>query len=131
MDNASSIPSTKKSILIAEDDDTTAELLVRALGGIYAVNRAADGVDALLELRRGPLPALLLLDVNMPRLDGYAVARRLREMPGGVKVPIIFLSAMGDAMNIVKGIQHGARHYLTKPFLVSDLLTKIRRILDA
>jgi DNA-binding response OmpR family regulator len=117
----------KKRILIVEDDDAIALLLQRLLKTEYDVGRATDGVEALAALRLGPLPSLLLLDVNMPKLDGFSVARNLRSMKGGARVPIIFMTGLDGAMDVIKGIQHGAKHYVTKPFQPLDLLAKIKK----
>jgi DNA-binding response OmpR family regulator len=128
-----SAPSTsdgkdKKRILVAEDDETIATMLVRILSVRYEVHRAQDGKQALAIADR-IRPNLVLLDVMMPGLDGYATAQQIRMIPTLKNVSIIFLTAKGGAMDVVKGIQAGARFYVTKPFKMDDLLAKVRKAL--
>jgi DNA-binding response OmpR family regulator len=118
----------KKRILVAEDDESIATMLVRVLTTKYEVHRAVDGREAVA-LAQKVQPQLLLLDVMMPGLDGYAAAQQMRLLPGLGNVPIIFLTAKGGAMDVVKGIQSGARFYVTKPFKMDDLLGKVRKAL--
>ena len=74
-------------------------------------------------------PNLILLDVMMPGLDGYTTAQQIRLIPSLKTVSIIFLTAKGAAMDVVKGIQVGARFYVTKPFKMDDLLGKVKKAL--
>lgn len=120
--------SAKRRILIAEDDDEIAALLLRLLRDDYDVSRAHDGHEALVLASRTQ-PDLLLFDIMMPGLDGLQVSRYARELQGLEKVPIIFLTAKDQPYDIVRGIQHGARHYITKPFKLSDVRAKIAKIL--
>ena len=118
----------KKRILIAEDDESIAAMLVKILGVRYEVHRAQDGKQALALADR-VRPNLILLDVMMPGLDGYAAAHQIRLIPALKNVAIIFLTAKGGPMDVVKGIQAGARFYVTKPFKMDDLLSKVRKAL--
>jgi DNA-binding response OmpR family regulator len=118
----------KKRILVAEDDDSIATMLVRILSVRYEVHRAQDGKQALALADR-IRPNLILLDVMMPGLDGYTAAQQIRLLPTLKNVSIIFLTAKGGAMDVVKGIQAGARFYVTKPFKMDDLLAKVRKAL--
>jgi CheY-like chemotaxis protein len=120
-------PTNKKTILIADDDDATGRLLATILRAEYNVTRVTDGLSAIVRLQQFALPSLLLLDVNMPKLDGFAVARAVRALPGGAKIPILFLSANAAPQQLIKAIQHGARHFIAKPFDRSDLLLKIKK----
>lgn len=113
---------------MAEDDESIATMLVRVLSPKYEVHRAMDGRQAVA-LAEKVKPQLLMLDVMMPGLDGYAAAQQMRLLPGLNSVPIIFLTAKGGAMDVVKGIQSGARFYVTKPFKMDDLLGKVRKAL--
>lgn len=88
---------------------------------------ASDGHQALSLATKKP--HLLLLDVMMPGLDGLAVARQVRELPGMKTVPIIFLTAKDGPHDVIKGIQSGARHYITKPFKIDDVVAKVKKIL--
>lgn len=119
----------KKRILIAEDDRAIAEMLARALRDTYDVAVAPDGPGAVAILSHKPLPDLVVLDLMMPGIDGFGVAERLKILHPQHKVPIIFLTARSAPQDVISGIQHGARHYITKPFKLSDVLAKIKGIL--
>ena len=121
---------TRKRILVAEDDPSIATMIVRALSNEHEVVLARDGHEAV-SLASRQAPQLLLLDVMMPGLDGLSVARQVRALPGLRNVPIIFLTAKDGSMDVIKGIQHGARHYITKPFKLDDLRAKIKKTLGS
>ena len=127
MSGAPSAPTTRKRIVIAEDDQSIAEMLVKVLSPHYDVTLARNGTEALAYALTQPTPALLLLDVMMPGLDGHAVAKEVKKAPQLKNVPIIFLTAKGGAADVIKGIQSGARHYITKPFKLDDVLTKVKK----
>ena len=118
-----------KVILVVEDDASVRALLVRALGISYTVLEAPDGLAAMELLRKGANPDLIVCDVMMPRMNGYALARLLKADPVMKVIPIVFLTARGSAKDIVEGINAGARHYIAKPFSVRDVLDKIGKIL--
>jgi len=118
----------KKRVLVVEDDDSIGTMITKMLGKAYEVERASDGTQGLAAATRF-LPQLVVLDVMMPGIDGYATAQRLRAVPALKNVAIIFLTAKGGPMDVVKGIQAGARFYLTKPFKMDELLTKVRKAL--
>ena len=118
----------RKRILLAEDDPSIADMLVRILSVRYEVHRTADGREAVAVGER-VLPNLAVLDVMMPGQDGYATALQLRALPALKNLPIIFLTAKGGPMDVVKGIQSGARFYVTKPFKMDDLLGKVKKAL--
>lgn len=119
---------TKKHILIAEDDDEIAGLLIHVLKIDYDVSWARDGHEALAMAGQRQ-PDLLLFDIMMPGLDGFQVSRFVRKIEGLQAVPIIFLTAKDEPQDIIKGIQHGARHYVAKPFKLSDVKSKVDKIL--
>lgn len=116
----------RKRILVAEDDATIRSILERVLSAEFDLTVVSDGNAAWSKARESP-PHLLLLDVMMPGLDGLEVARRARAVPALKRVPIIFLTAKDRSIDVIQGIQHGARHYITKPFKIDDLLQKIRK----
>jgi len=118
----------RKRILVAEDDPSIATMIVRALSAEYEVVLARDGHEAV-SIASHQAPQLLLLDVMMPGMDGLTAARQVRALPGLGNVPIIFLTAKDSSMDVIKGIQHGARHYMTKPFKLDDLRSKIKKTL--
>ena len=92
----------------------------------YEVMEAADGLQAselLGKLTRHP--SLLICDVMMPSIDGFSLAKLVRAKKELSSMPIIFLTAKTNPLDVVKGIQAGARHYVTKPFSVKELLAKV------
>ena len=121
-------PKVKKRVLVADDDPTISRLLERVLTREFDVVSASDGSGALA-LASQIKPHLLILDVMMPGLDGFQVAGRVRQIPELRSVPIIFLTARDGPLDTIKGIQAGARHYMTKPFKIDDLLSKVKKIL--
>ena len=116
----------KTTILTADDDPQLLRLVSRnlQLDG-YDVLTAADGQQAL-ELIEARSPDLVLLDVMMPRLDGFSVCQRVREFSS---VPIIILTARGNDQDKIRGLDLGADDYLTKPFSVDELLARVRAVL--
>jgi DNA-binding response OmpR family regulator len=118
-----------KRVLVLEDDPTLRHLLVHALGADYAVHEASDGLAGLQLLRQIAVPDLIICDVMMPHIDGFAFARRIRERKALARVPLIFLTARTDAPSIVEGINAGARHYIKKPFKIEELLERARQLL--
>jgi two-component system OmpR family response regulator len=126
--SASAGQEAKKRVLVVEDDDSIAMMLVKMLSQKYEVERGRDGNEGLAIADRFR-PQLVILDVMMPGLDGYGVAQRLRLVPTLKNVAIIFLTAKGGPMDVVKGIQSGARFYVSKPFKMDDLLQKVKKAL--
>lgn len=125
----SGAPATRRRIVIAEDDPAIAAMLHKVLSPLYDVVVAHDGKTALSLATQTPRPALLMLDVMMPGLDGHGVAAEMKKHPELKAVPIIFLTAKSSATDVIKGIQSGARHYITKPFKIDDVLTKVKKAL--
>ena len=114
------------TILVVDDEAPVLHTLKRNLSGHgYEVLTAADGVEALACVEENR-PDLMLLDLNMPRLSGLEVCRRLRKWN---QMPIIVLSARGDEQQKVEALDLGADDYLTKPFGMSELLARIRAAL--
>ncbi|MFM2032414.1 MAG: hypothetical protein RLZZ297_1179 [Chloroflexota bacterium] len=115
-----------QTILLVEDDATLAEALQYNLEREgYQVLTAGDGMTAL-EIARRDAPDLLVLDVMLPRLDGFSVCRMLRKES---TVPILMLTARQDEVDRIAGLELGADDYLTKPFSVGELMARIRAIL--
>jgi DNA-binding response OmpR family regulator len=120
------MPGKKTTIVVADDDAQLLRLVARnlELEG-YAALTASDGQQAL-ELIESKAPDLVLLDVMMPRLDGFTVCHRVREFSS---VPIIIVTARGQDQDKVRGLDLGADDYLTKPFSVDELLARVRAVL--
>jgi two-component system, OmpR family, response regulator RpaA len=117
------------NILVIEDDEIVARTIERCLrGGEYRVRLAGSGVEGLRAARRD-LPDLIILDVIMPGMDGYAVCREMRADPLLSDVPILFLTARTKDEDKITGFTAGADDYLGKPFNVDELILRIRAIL--
>lgn len=120
---------TRKTILVVEDDDALRELVVRTLSRDYDVVSAKDGLEAS-ELLDEHTFDLLISDVMMPKVDGFSLARVLRSLGGERETPpIIFLTAKADAESVARGIALGAVHYIQKPFKLTELLSRVARVL--
>jgi len=115
-----------KKILIIEDDDNIAELLRLYLekdGFVTAI--AGNGAIGVAEFERF-VPDLVLLDIMMPVLDGWGVCREIRAVSN---VPIIMLTAKGDTMDKVTGLEMGADDYIVKPFEIGELIARIHAVM--
>ncbi|MGF1509929.1 MAG: response regulator transcription factor [Myxococcota bacterium] len=116
-----------ESVLVVEDDPNIARGLQRILQlEGFSVGVAADGETAL-EWAVDRRPDLVLLDVMLPRLNGFEVLRELRRME--VHVPVIMVTAKGEELDVVRGLDLGADDYLTKPFAVAELTARVRAVL--
>ena len=111
-------------ILLVEDERDAARMLSKGLREqTYAVDVAYDGEEALEKAGVNTYD-LLVLDVMLPKLDGFEVCRQLREQ--GARVPILLLTARGGVTDRITGLDRGADDYLTKPFDFGELLARIR-----
>ncbi|MCP8889829.1 response regulator transcription factor [Sphingomonas faeni] len=118
-----------RTILVVDDDPHIRQLLVFAFdkAGLGAIE-AADG-EAALALVATHVPDLVVLDINMPRMDGLEVCRRLRGGEGGADIPILFLSSRDDEIDRVLGIELGADDYVVKPFSPREVVARVMAIL--
>jgi DNA-binding response OmpR family regulator len=116
-------------VLAADDDEDILELIVfRLERSGYAVLQAHDGAEAL-ELARTARPDLAVLDVMMPKIDGFELTRRLREDEATNKMPIILLTARSHEADIQRGFDAGADDYIRKPFSPQELRSRVQAIL--
>jgi DNA-binding response OmpR family regulator len=123
------VAETTQLILVADDDDDVRELVVFRLERAgYEVVTAADGEEAL-ELARRRRPDLCVLDVMMPRLDGFEVTRLLRETDGLSDVPILLLTASVQEAAVAEGMEAGADEYVNKPFSPQELVERVSAVL--
>lgn len=126
MPTAVEAPLSKKSVLVVEDEENLLEALRYNLEREgYQVHTAADGGDGL-ELARKLNPSLVLLDIMLPTLDGFEVCRILRRES---EVPILILTAKGEEVDRVVGLELGADDYITKPFSIRELIARVRNTL--
>jgi DNA-binding response OmpR family regulator len=117
-------------ILVADDERDIRDLISITLEFAgHQVITAANGEEAVIEAKKIK-PDLILLDVRMPRVDGYEACRQIKEDPNLKEVPVIFLSAKGQNSEISKGLEVGADEYILKPFSPVDLTNKINQILS-
>jgi two-component system OmpR family response regulator len=118
-----------RTILVVDDDPHIRQLLVFAFdkAGLGAIE-AADG-EAALALVEVHAPDLVVLDINMPRMDGLEVCRRLRGGEGRADIPILFLSSRDDELDRVLGIELGADDYVVKPFSPREVVARVMAIL--
>lgn len=113
-------------ILIVDDNPTNLSVLSQMLKSAnYKVRMAVDGEDALAQINRAH-PELILLDVQMPKIDGFEACRRLQADPATQGIPIIFTTALADRDNKLKGLALGAVDYVTKPFEPAEVLARVK-----
>ncbi len=114
-----------RTVLLVEDEQELATVVTRELGQAgYRVLTAADGVEALA-VAASARPDLVLLDWMLPRMDGLEVLRRLRQ---GSAVPVVMLTARGEEVDRVVGLELGADDYVTKPFSLRELVARVGAI---
>jgi two-component system OmpR family response regulator len=117
----------RRRILVVEDDPMIRELIATRLDlGGYQVFEAADGFQGLASLSE-VRPAALILDINMPRLDGFGVLTKMRET--GMTTPTMVLTARNQPDDVRTAISLGARDFLAKPFRDEMLLSRVARLL--
>ncbi|MGA7096897.1 MAG: response regulator transcription factor [Acidimicrobiia bacterium] len=120
-------PQYVADVLVVDDEETLSELVSSALRFAgYSVRTETNGFDALRSIKT-ELPDLIVLDVNMPELDGFEVCRRLRR--DGIQTPVIFLTARDDIDDLRTGFRQGGDDYLTKPFSLEELGLRIEALL--
>ena len=116
-------------IVAVDDNPVVTQLIAAVLGQAgYDVEVLSTGAEALISLQRNP-PDLLLLDLQMPGLDGLEVLRIMREQRVCNGMPVLVLTAESDSHYVARAREQGAAGYLLKPFRAQDLSAKVRRIL--
>ena len=119
----------RKRVLVVEDDPDIVELLVYNLSEAqYEVRAVSTGEEALASVK-GFLPAVLILDLMLPGMNGLEVCRRLKDTPATAGIPIVMLTAKGEEPDIVIGLELGADDYITKPFSPRVLVARIKAVL--
>jgi CheY-like chemotaxis protein len=117
-----------KAVLVVDDDPATRTVLARALEGRFAVYEAADGLAAMELAPRIPNLVLLVSDVNMPRLDGFSLARVMKGHPLLKRVSIVFVTSRRSPQDQMQAMSIGARHIVTKPFNAVELAAKLEKM---
>jgi DNA-binding response OmpR family regulator len=120
---------TAKILVVDDEPDVQSLLNLMLVSQGYTVVTASDGQEAL-EKARSENPDLILLDVMLPRLDGYKVARMLKFDENFSHIPIIMLTAKVQEKDKQTGLETGADDYITKPFDTAALLLKVKEILE-
>jgi signal transduction histidine kinase len=120
------IDSSSSFVLIVDDNPTNLSILSKTLKSAnYKVRMAVDGEEALAMVAYAH-PDLILLDVQMPKIDGFETCRRLQADPATQGIPVIFMTALADTENKVEGLSLGAVDYITKPFEPQEVLARVR-----
>jgi len=126
----------KQSVLIVDDAPENIKIIGKLLNSDYIIRAATNGEEALKIAMSDTPPDLILLDVEMPEMNGYEVCRKLKESPATESIPVIFLTAKTESDDIVKGFHSGAVDYVTKPYKSVELNArvqthlKLKRIMD-
>lgn len=117
--------------LVVDDDRAISSLLefIFQREG-YAVDVLHDGMQAeeLISANQAP-PDVVILDIMLPRVDGFALLRKIRQVPIWKDVPVLMLSALGDEQNVVRALDLGANDYVQKPFQPEELKARVRRLI--
>jgi DNA-binding response OmpR family regulator len=117
-------------ILVVDDTPENLHLLITMLNGCgYSVRPALSGELALTSARNSS-PDIILLDIMMPEMDGYEVCQHLKSDPLTCDIPVIFLSALGEAVDKVKAFNVGGIDYITKPFFLEEVMSRIETQLE-
>ncbi|AGA31886.1 Response regulator containing a CheY-like receiver domain and an HD-GYP domain [Thioalkalivibrio nitratireducens DSM 14787] len=119
-------PDAENGILVVDDNPDNLRLIVNVLQQAGLGVRVAPGGRLALESVVERRPALILLDIRMPDLDGFEVCRRLKEDPATADIPVIFLSALREPEDKLQGFAAGAVDYITKPFVAEEVLVRVK-----
>ena len=117
-------------VLLVDDDRFSLDVLVEALQGHHQLSTALDGESALRSIAKNQ-PDLVLLDLMMPRMDGYTVCKHLRADPATRDLPVIFLSGLDEVSSKARGFEAGGTDYVTKPFEAVEVRARVRSLLKA
>jgi CheY-like chemotaxis protein len=117
-------------ILVVEDDADLLVMIKTMLAAVGEITLARDGQEALDLLKNGFRPDVIVTDLMMPRMDGLTLAKTLKGDPNVGNIPLVMLTAKSGPMDMITGINAGARHYVTKPFKAADLIEKVKKALN-
>lgn len=119
----------KPLVLVVDDDPGARMVLERLLGAEGLAVMTADSGPAALDRMAERTPDLVLLDVVMPGLDGFEVCRQLKDHPGTRLIPVVLVTGLGNTDDRVRGIEVGADDFLSKPYVVAELIARVRALL--
>jgi len=129
METSASPAESQRHALLVDDDAVISALLdfiLKREG--YRVDIFKDGLAASEHIARAPAPAVAVLDIMLPRVDGFELLREIRARPDWTRVPVLMLSSRGDEQNIVRALDAGASDYVLKPFQPEELKARLRRL---
>lgn len=118
----------KQKILIVDDEPGVRSIVSRILVEEYIVLEAADGEEAI-DIAKGQQPSLVLMDLIMPKMDGYTACSRIKSDQATKGIKVVILTAIGNELNKKYADEMGADGYITKPFTPETLLEDMRRLL--
>ncbi len=118
-----------RQIFVVEDDDSIREMVMYALTTAgFQAEGFADGGDVWPALSQGA-PSLILLDIMLPGVDGLSILKRLKQADQYQRIPVIMLTAKGGELDRIKGLDLGADDYITKPFSVLEVISRVKAVL--
>ena len=120
----------KPKVLVVEDDADLLFMIKTMLQAVGEVTLAQDGQEAIDLIEQGFRPDVIVTDVMMPRMDGLTLAKTLKKHKDLGNIPLVMLTAKSGPLDMVTGINAGARHYITKPFKAADLIDKVKKALQ-
>ena len=121
----------KIPILVIDDDVNILDLIEKILEDTeFAVLKASDGHDGI-KIAKEHNPSIILLDILMPNHDGFMICNILKRNVNTKNIPVIFMTGVTSKEHILKAIKVGASDYIVKPFVLGDLLTKLRKIMES
>ena len=119
----------KQQLLLVDADPASVRVLEVSLKKAgFSVTTAADGQDALSKLELSA-PDLILTDTRLPRVDGYELVRRIKDIPALAGVPVVFLTSQKSVEDKIRGLELGVEDYLTKPIFVRELIARVHLLL--
>ncbi|MBF0509313.1 MAG: response regulator, partial [Deltaproteobacteria bacterium] len=116
----------RPKLLVVDDNPADLRVIMETLKGEYKIDTALNGEKALILAATDPLPDLILLDVMMPKIDGYEVCARLKSNVKTRNIPVIFLTALSEDEDEARGLALGAADFITKPFRPGLVRARVR-----
>jgi DNA-binding response OmpR family regulator len=117
------------TILVVDDEPDQLEVVQAILSDVgFSVETTTNGFDALKKVAKS-LPGLIIVDGNMPKMNGFALCESLRKTPETAGIPIIMLTGLVGNLSRMNGLLHGASAYVTKPYKVNELVDKVKELM--